>query len=173
MNEEERILERARGGEKSAIEALLATHQPSLRRFAHRMCRTRADADDAVQHAMVQLAQHADEFRGEGKLTSWFFTIIERECMRLVSVARRNGEVAALYAQLTSVRDTALLLALERSLSGLEPDLREVILLRDVEELSGPEVAERLGISLEAMKSRLPRARLSMRAALTFSQPPK
>ena len=163
---DEAVLERARLGDREAIEALLATHQPHLRRFAHRMCRTREDADDAVQHAMVQLTQHADEFRGAGKLASWFFTIIKRECMRLFALARRDGELEAQYDRLDRARDPELLLALERSLGALEPELREVLLLRDVQEFTGPEVAQMLDITLEAMKSRLHRARLSMRQAL-------
>ena len=60
----------------------------------------------------------------------------------------------------------SLLLGLEQALAALDPQLREVVLLRDVEGFTGPEVARELGILLEAMKSRLHRARTAMRAAL-------
>ena len=52
---------------------------------------------------------------------------------------------------------------LARALAELEPSYREVVLLRDIQELSAPEAAARLGISVSALKSRLHRARVSLR----------
>src|SRR5881392_4484925 len=161
-NAEANMLERARRGERAAIETLLAMHQPDLRRFARRMCRA-DDADDAVQHAMVQLTARANEFRKTSKLSSWLFTIIKRKCMRLIALVRRDGGAEGLSERLARAPDPELLVTLEKSLAALEPELREVLLLRDVEEFTGPEVAKMLDITLEAMKSRLHRARLCMR----------
>lgn len=160
------VLQRARSGDRAAIEALLVRHQPDLRRFARRVCRTSEDADDATQHAMVKLATELPAFRGVAKLTSWLFTIVKRECLRLIARVRRNVPADKLDARLAIARELDVLLTLQRALSSLDPRLREVLLLRDVEELTGPEVAGRLGISLEAMKSRLHRARTEMRNTL-------
>jgi RNA polymerase sigma factor (sigma-70 family) len=160
------VLERARRGERGAIDALLVRHQPDLRRFARRMCRTSEDAEDAAQHALVKLSTEISAFRGAAKITSWLFTVVKRECLRLVARVRRDVGADRLDERLAQVREPEVRLALERALSSLEPPLREVLLLRDVEELTGPEVAVRLGISLEAMKSRLHRARSEMRSTL-------
>jgi RNA polymerase sigma-70 factor (ECF subfamily) len=100
------------------------------------------------------------------------FTIVRRECLRLIE---RNGRVpAALGGQEDSIASEVLdpeaaiigsrsthLLA--EALGSLDPTYREVLLLRDVEELSAPEAASRLGISVQALKSRLHRARASLR----------
>jgi RNA polymerase sigma factor (sigma-70 family) len=114
----------------------------------------------------LKLATEVSAFRGAAKLTSWLFTIVKRECLRLFARVRRDVDADALDERLGQVREPDVLLALERALLSLPPPLREVILLRDVEELTGPEVADQLGISLEAMKTRLHRARAEMRATL-------
>jgi RNA polymerase sigma factor (sigma-70 family) len=161
------LLRRAQSGDREAIEALLTRHQPDLRRFARRVCRTSEDADDATQYAMVQLSSQVSAFRGVARLTSWLFTIIKRECLRLIAKFRRDAvEENVLDERLGSARDPDILIALQRALASLDPRLREVLLLRDVEELTGPEVASALGISLEAMKTRLHRARYEMRRSL-------
>jgi RNA polymerase sigma factor (sigma-70 family) len=159
---EDELIARARTGDREAIERLLQRHRGDLRRFARKMCRSE-DADDAVQHGMIQLATHASAFRGAAKLTSWLFTIVKRECMRLVRVVRGTADIHPL----DSASDPEVLLAIERALASLDAPLREVLILRDIEELTGPEAAERLGITLEAMKTRLHHARARMREALT------
>jgi RNA polymerase sigma factor (sigma-70 family) len=166
MDPSDDVLERARSGDRAAIEELLMRHQPDLRRFARRVCRTSEDADDATQHAMVKLATELPAFRGAAKLSSWLFTIVKRECLRLLARLRRDVLADDLDDRLATAHEPDILLALQRALSSLDPMLREVLLLRDVEELTGPEVAGRLRISLEAMKSRLHRARTEMRHTL-------
>jgi RNA polymerase sigma factor (sigma-70 family) len=160
------LLRRAQSGDRAAIDALLVRHQPDLRRFARRVCRTSEDAEDATQHAMVKLASEVSVFRGVAQITSWLFTIIKRECLRLIARFRRDTAQDVLDERLVCASDPDILIALEHALASLEPALREVLLLRDVEELTGPEVASALGISLEAMKSRLHRARTLMRHSL-------
>lgn len=159
------LLSRARDGDRAAIESLLARHHPDLKRFARRVCRAE-DAEDAVQHTMIQLATQVNSFRGVAKLTSWLFTILKRECRRLEARVRRLVIKDDFDDVLSDRRDLELLEAIESALVALEPALREVVLLRDVEQLTGPEVAAELGITLEAMKSRLHRARTALRHAL-------
>jgi RNA polymerase sigma-70 factor (ECF subfamily) len=100
------LLRRAQSGDREAIEALLTRHQPDFRRFARRVCRTSEDADDATQYAMVQLSSQVSAFRGVARLTSWLFTIIKRECLRLIRKFRRDAvEENVLDERLGSARD--------------------------------------------------------------------
>lgn len=158
------VLARARAGDRASIERLLFAYQPDVRRFARRVCRVE-DADDAVQHALVQLAAKLGTFREAARLTSWLFTVVKRECLRLLAGLRREGE-GELGPPLADATDVEVRLSLLRALAGLDAAHRDVLLLRDVEQRTGPEVAEALGISLEAMKSRLHRAREQVRAEL-------
>ena len=103
------------------------------------------------------------------------FTIIRRECYRLID---RHGDTQlstdalAAPATLEDAPDETLLVRrrselLASALSALDPLHREVILLRDIEGMSAPEAAERLGISVQAVKSRLHRARVCLRDQIT------
>jgi RNA polymerase sigma factor (sigma-70 family) len=161
------LVSAARDGDRAAMDRLLAEYQPDVRRFALRTCRTSEDADDAVQHTLVQLSTQLGSFQGLSRLTSWLFTIVKNECMRLLGRARRaSGDDSAIDGVLASCGDIELAIALNQALLRLEPELREVVLLRDVQELTGPEVAARLDLTLEAMKSRLHRARERLRVEL-------
>ena len=161
------LIDAARAGDRAAMERLLAEYQPDVRRFALRACRTSEDAEDAVQHTLVQLSTQLDVFRGLSRLTSWLFTIVKNECTRLLGRARRaSADDTVSDRAMASCGDLELAVALNQALSRLDPELREVVLLRDVQELTGPEVAARLDLTLEAMKSRLHRARERLRHEL-------
>jgi RNA polymerase sigma factor (sigma-70 family) len=111
-------------------------------------------------------------FRGNAKsIASWLFTIVRNECYRLLEGHRRApqpldenaplvDERPALDDELEAHRRAKLLVC---ALEALDPLHREVILLRDIQELTAPEAAERLGITVDALKSRLHRARASLR----------
>jgi RNA polymerase sigma factor (sigma-70 family) len=100
------------------------------------------------------------------------FTIIRRECFRLLDRHERQPMAVADVEECAPVgsSDPADALAeqrraelLARALEALDPLQREVVLLRDIEGLSAPEAAARLGISIQALKSRLHRARVNLR----------
>jgi RNA polymerase sigma-70 factor, ECF subfamily len=172
---DEALLARARGGDRVAMEGLLASVAPSIRRFAARMCRNDADADDVLQDALLSIATHLDSFEGRSSLPTWAFTIARTACSR-----RRRGKKnapsegdAALGAHAAeepdpedhvSSRETSQMVS--QALSGLPEDYREVLLLRDAEGLTAPEAALTLGVSVDALKSRLHRARAALRDAL-------
>lgn len=165
---------RARAGDRAALDALLATVSPAVRRFTARMCRTPSEAEDAAQDALLAVAQHIDQYEGRAAFSTWVFTLARTACGR-----RRRG-----LKNLPSIPDepdarvndapdpeaqaerAQLQLAIDRALAALQEDHREVVLLRDVEGLSAQEAAEVLGISVDALKSRLHRARAALRASL-------
>ena len=157
------------------MEQLLATVAPALHRFGMRMCKDEQDAQDVLQDALITIAGHLGEFQGRSSFTSWAFALARSACSR-----RRRGlknqphvmfeedvqRVAAVASPEQQTSDRELAAALNRALDQLPDDYREVILLRDVEDLTAPEAAESLGISVEALKSRLHRARNALREAL-------
>lgn len=172
MRADPQRVQAARDGDAAAVAALLSDCQPDLRRFARRTCNTAEDAEDAVQVALWQLYRRIGALRTLATLTSWLFRIVERECFRLF---RRSGRAEPLDAldesqqPWTQAVPIDLRMDLARAIQTLPAAYREVLVLRDIHELSAPEVAAQLGLGLPAVKSRLHRARGMVRARLLAS----
>lgn len=169
------LITRARAGDRAALAQLLEQLSPLVYRFGLRMCRHRADAEDVLQDTLLSVADHLAEFEGRASLSSWVFMLARTACARKRRGLKNRSHlpeeaVAELASEAGSPEQSALQgelrLALERALGGLSSEQREVLLLRDMEGLSAPEVAEALGMSVPAVKSRLHRARISLREAL-------
>jgi RNA polymerase sigma-70 factor (ECF subfamily) len=179
---EKQLLERARTGDAQALEALLERHQAQVYRFSMKMCRDPEDAKDILQETLIALARGVREFRATSSLSTWLYTVARNACVKkrrrskfapqseLSLDERADAERPELVSSapgpddIVDGRDVqhALLRAFER----LDPSSREVLVLRDSEGLTAAEVAEVLGISVEAVKSRLHRARVAVRAEL-------
>jgi RNA polymerase sigma-70 factor (ECF subfamily) len=171
----EDLVRQAQSGDPSALEQLLAQIAPSIQRFGHRMCQNAADSEDVLQDTLINVLGHLKEFEGRSSFTSWVFSLTRSACTR-----RRRGLKNQTMAPLDDLGDTLssthtpeqgasereLSRLLESALDRLSDEHREVLLLRDVEALTAPEAAEVLGISVDALKSRLHRARQSLRQAL-------
>lgn len=173
MRAEPHLVEAARGGDHGAIVQLLSVCQPDLKRFARRTCATHEDAEDAVQLALWQLHRRIGTLRTVATFATWLYRVVERECFRLF---RHRGpahalepldEVHAAIAAPQVPHDLSIDLA--RAIQCLPPPYREVLILRDVHELTAPEVAAQLGLSVQAVKSRLHRARAEVRQRLLGS----
>jgi RNA polymerase sigma-70 factor (ECF subfamily) len=173
--DEAALVDRARRGDRAAMEGLLASVAPSIRRFAARMCKNDADADDVLQDALLSIATHLDSFEGRSSLPSWAFTIARTACSRrrrgLKNAPAEGDEALDARASerpgpedTTSSLETSELVA--QALARLPDDYREVLLLRDAEGLTAPEASQVLGVSVDALKSRLHRARSALRDAL-------
>lgn len=168
------LVRRSAGRDRAAFDALVARHGGSLLRFARRSCGSDADAADALQEALLAAWRAAGTFRGDASARTWLYQIVVHACRR--RARRRAGEpadhapleeAAAVPAdggapdERAAARQVAA--AMEQALAEMGADAREVILLRDVEGLSGPEAATALELDLAAMKSRLHRARLELK----------
>jgi RNA polymerase sigma-70 factor (ECF subfamily) len=161
-------------GDRPAFDRLVDRHGGALYRFAARQCGSSLHAEDAVQDGLLAAWRSAATFRGESSPRSWLFQIVLHACRR--RQRRRAGEPAshATMEEAEAVADGGTRAdeaaarretgaALSRALADLPDELREVLLLRDVEGMSGAEAAAILGIGLPAMKSRLHRARLELK----------
>jgi RNA polymerase sigma-70 factor (ECF subfamily) len=169
---DEELVRRSAAGDRSAFDALVMRHGGALLRFATRTCGSEGDAADALQDGLLAAWRGAATFRGDSAARTWLFQIVVHACRR--RARRRVGEPAhhAPVEEAAAIAQDGALdervaarqagAAIERALREMSPEAREVVLLRDVEGLSGPETAAALSLELAAMKSRLHRARLEL-----------
>jgi RNA polymerase sigma-70 factor (ECF subfamily) len=171
---DEALLQGAGRGERAAFEQLVVRHGDALYHFATRTCGSVLEAEDAVQDGLLAAWRGAATFRGESSARTWLFQVVVHACRR--RHRRRAGEperhdpmeqAEALAAPGPGADERVaagqVREAMERALAALPEEAREVLLLRDVEGLSGEEAAAALGLGLAAMKSRLHRARLELK----------
>ncbi|MGC4116408.1 MAG: sigma-70 family RNA polymerase sigma factor [Myxococcales bacterium] len=188
------LIDAAKAGDRKALGALLERYQGSVWRFGMKMCSDPEDAKEILQETLIAAARTLPGFRGNSAVSTWLYTIARSFCIK----RRRKGkfEPTALESlEGDPVMEAARTVAddklgpeeavagrqisdvLEEAISSLAPMYREVLILRDVEGLSAPEVGEVLGLSIEAVKSRLHRARIAVRErvapALGTAEPPK
>jgi RNA polymerase sigma-70 factor (ECF subfamily) len=143
--------------------------------------RNRSDAEDEVQNTFWKAFHRLEQFRGEGSFAAWLSRIVENQCLMRIREARQSQFV---YLDETTESNVRLELVgqtsspedqlgdhqvedlLRREISRIPPLLRNVMLLRDVQQLPMSAVAEQLGLSVPAAKSRLMRARVELRSRL-------
>ncbi|MCG5054704.1 MAG: sigma-70 family RNA polymerase sigma factor [Myxococcales bacterium] len=175
---DEALLDAARAGDSEALERLLERHQAQVYRFGMTMCRSPEDAKDVLQDTLIAVARGVRDFRGSSSLSTWLYTIARSFCIKkrrrskFAPELERTADVSDLGAFATDpgagpdelLVSKQVRLALEEAIGALAPAYREVLLLRDAEGLTAPEVAEVLGLSVAAVKTRLHRARAEVRA---------
>lgn len=158
----------AQAGDHGAITALLRASQPDIRRYARRACRLE-DVDDAVQEAMTIVSRRITGLRSPAAYVGWLFVMVRRECSRLARSLRFGDQPLDELAdriELSQRPEAELRFDLASAIQSLPGHYRTILLLRDVEEFSIGEIAEHTGLSREATKARLRRARLMIREYL-------
>ncbi|MBK8071293.1 MAG: RNA polymerase sigma factor [Ramlibacter sp.] len=159
----------AQAGDPAALDQMLRALQPDIRRYARRQCHRTSAIEDVVQEALIVLYRRIGNVRDPLALASWIFRMVTRLCMLPVLGLMRGVEElterheAEHFARLPQHE---LRLDLVRALESLPEMYRQTVLLRDMEQLTIGEVAQRLGITREAVKSRLHRARALLREYL-------
>lgn len=159
----------AQAGDPGALEQLLRQLQPDIRRYARRQCHRTSAMEDVVQEAMIVVYRRVGTVRDPAALAGWLLRVVGRLCMLPALAWLRSTEdgVSAEEGRALAARPVDdLRLDLARALESLPVIYREVILLRDMEQLTIGETAQRLGITREAAKSRLHRARALVREYL-------
>jgi len=179
---ESSLIDAARRGDRDALSRLLEAHQQRVFGFGVKMCGDVEDAKDVAQDTLLTLARTMHDFRGEASISTWLYTVARSFCIKK---RRRTKGAPAHHESLDKVTQESapdaaaesstpeqMLLGREAretvaaALDKLDPDWREVIVLRDIEGLSAAEVAEVTGVSVAAVKSRLHRARTALRENL-------
>jgi len=181
------LLVSAQGGDGAAMERLLMKAQEIAYRFSLLVCGHADDADDAMQEALLKTYRHAAQIKEPAAFRTWLYRTVKNAC--LISRRKRVDEPARLHSldevalapdgsmQRIDVEDpgrrpdqvmenSRLRQSLHRALQTLPPENRLIVFLREVEGLSTREVAAVVGISEANVKTRLHRARLSLRQHL-------
>lgn len=164
----EQVVSAAKQGDPRAIAALLDGSHAHVRRFARTLCSTPEDAEDAAQEALIVLYRKIGTLRATAALASWMFKIVRNECIRRSRITLHRP-ISAAMAEPSAEDATLARLELQQivdSIAGLPPEQRVVLVLRDIQGLSGSATAQTLGLSRAAMKSRLHRGREALRSAL-------
>ncbi|MFH9820604.1 RNA polymerase sigma factor [Streptomyces sp. NPDC017230] len=170
----EQLVVAAQRGDVEAIAALVSGSHPNVRRFARSLCATPEDAEDAAQEALIILYRRIGMLRASGALASWMFRIVRNECLRRARTMRAHGPVPD--AVVRSAEEVVLRRIeageLAAVIAALPAEQRRVLIMRDVQGHSGRVVAEALGLSTAAMKSRLHRARAAVQRSLRATPEP-
>lgn len=168
------LLADAREGSAEAMEALLARHEKQVYRFGLRMCGDEEAAREVLQETLLTAFRSLRSFRGEASLSTWLYQIARSFCLR----SRRRGSgheplehAGQVPCDTPAADDRAhageVAELLQAALLALSTEQREAVVLRDVEGLSVEEAAGVVGLGVPAFKSRLHRARLTMRSHLS------
>ena len=170
----------------SACEALVRQHAGRMLAVARRFLRTEEDSADAVQDAFLSAFRSLDGFEGNSALGTWLHRIVVNVCLMRLRARSRSREVRIddllptfdetghhsrpvrpwenhALARLTQAETRAHVRA---CIDRLPDPYREVLLLRDIEELDTEQTAQQLGINPGAVKTRLHRARQALRTLL-------
>jgi len=161
------LLLAAHRGDRAALERVLGHCRLDLRRYAEYHCWVH-DVEDAVQESMFTVARRLGDLRQLECFASWLFRIVKRECNRLARVRRRFAGQPITEDILPAVLPEPVELRRDvaAALESLPDHYRDVVLMRDLEGLTIEEMAARLALTREAVKSRLHRARVLVREYL-------
>jgi len=175
VEDDDRLILDVARGHGGALATLYERHGRAVWSVARAFARSESDVDDLVQETFLAALRSASTFvPGRASVRTWLFAIARNAGRR---THRRSREIVdppllergigpgwgAPDAALSREMDAS---SMARAIASLEPRDREIVLLRDVEGLSGEECATALELSLPAMKSRLHRARLRLMASL-------
>lgn len=167
-------------GVREAFDELIRRHRRRCLAFAASILRNAGDAEEECQNGYSKAYSHINQFHGNSEFITWLLRIIENQCLMLI---RRKSRVRLIHlddtehtqekgaqeiasSELSPEHDFAreqIIAALRFEVSRVPPLLREMLVLRDLEQLPMQELASRMGISLAAAKSRLLRARQELR----------
>jgi RNA polymerase sigma-70 factor, ECF subfamily len=171
------LLNRAATGDAEAFRLFVTRHRAPVFRYLVALSHSSADAEDLLQETFLSAWRGAPSFRADASPKNWLFTIARNaawhhnEKQAHMPPASQPIEELGLAAGWGASPEQAVLRAeraglLAAALASLSPADCELLLLRDVEGLSGDAVAAMLQLTLPAMKTRLHRARLRLMAAL-------
>ena len=168
---------RVAAGDSAAFRQIVQQHRDAAWRAIRVRVRDDATADDALQETFLGAWRGAGAWRGDAPLRTWILGLARRQAARTWRSMPRTDvpedpekmSAAAGFGAIDPETHAAALEDADRLYQALEtlpPEDREVLALRDLEQIPAAEVAEQLGLSLAATKSRLHRARLRLMAAL-------
>jgi RNA polymerase sigma-70 factor (ECF subfamily) len=176
-----------------ALEELFGNCMPRLFRVADCVLHNYHDSEDALQDGLLSALRHIDQFRGNAQFSTWLYSIIRNSALAklrrqrahtMVSIDEQGGDEDAEWAAAEVPADprpdpergceqSEISHLFDRMLDGLPPNYQAIIRMCDFEGFSGKEAAQRLGLSVSALKAQHHRARLAIRESISGRMPSK
>jgi RNA polymerase sigma-70 factor (ECF subfamily) len=180
IDEDREDVRLAAGGDTEAFARLVRRYQQRVVHFARGVLAAGVDAEDVAQEAFLRAYQGLRRFRGASTFKTWLYQIVlnvaRTEATRRQTRALREGGDRDLVERAAGAHDfERALVARDRvaaALATLPPELREAVVLRDVEGFEYREMADMLGVPIGTVESRIFRGRLRLRAALVEGSRP-
>jgi RNA polymerase sigma-70 factor (ECF subfamily) len=180
---DERLLERLRERDESALDELITTYGPKVYQLAFRYLRNKEDAEEVAQDVLYKVYRKIGAFRGDSALSSWIYRITFNAAMSRVRTASHRhsqGSEAGREQAASPVREVAdwstmadeqmfrsqLKQRLFQAILALPAIYRAPVLLRDVQGMSTEEASALLRVKDQTLKSRLHRGRVILRRQL-------
>ncbi len=179
--DDDSLVEAARRGDEAAFQRLMEHYQDYIFGLCFRVCRNRADAEEAAQECFLSFYQHLDRYRSGGKLSNWLYTIALNKCRQLLRRRKLRRMLSLDFSPEDQAplqppdgrpgpEDEAAQSQLRRSLAQAAASLpapsREIFALRYDLDLEIPEIMAITGKRSEAVRIALFRARAQVRQAL-------
>ena len=158
-------------GDIEALDRMTRCYGERLLAVGRRYCRNEEDAHDAVQDALLSAGRNLTSFRGDGSLEGWLVRMVTNACFRMRRGRKNDPSLHDHDAVLPADDDSPeamagrlqLAEAIGRALEELSPKDRLILLLAEAEDWTGPQIAERMGMTPGAVRTRLTRARARLR----------
>ena len=187
--EDERLLiQRVKAGDQKAFEAIFNHYVSRVYRQAFKLVGNEADAEDVVQEVFLLVYRKAKSFLGKSEFSTWLYRLTANAALTKLRQRKKEKEVS-LDEYLPKFRKDGHHLVrpvvdwtqdidkfvaikeysqiIKEAMEQLSPMDKAVVMMSDMEEMSNPEISETLGISVQAVKARLHRARLFLRGKFT------
>jgi len=176
------LLRRARSGDVEAFGLLVEEHQDYVFNVVYHLVGNDRDAEDIAQEVFLRAYSHLAGFEGRARFSTWLYGIA-LNCVRSMWRRRRSRSSSSLdggadeeagridpAADGDGPEETALrgerVALVRQAIAALDEEMKEVIVLRDVQGLTYDEIAEALGVALGTVKSRIHRARAALKDTL-------
>lgn len=183
---ERALVERLRRRDEAAFNLFVRAYQQKVFTVVARMLGNRADAEDLAQEVFITVFRSIDSFRGDARLSTWLYRVAVNHCKNRIkyldrrarktsreigdtpeqAVADGGGVMTPIARPDDSAQGTELEKVVQRALALIDPDHRELIVLRELEGLSYEEIMAITGLPEGTVKSRLHRARAALKDAI-------
>lgn len=184
--DEKELIKKCKEGDTESFSLLVLMHEKKIFNYALRMLKNENDAEDASQEAFLRAYKKIDSFNGASQFSTWLYTIVNNVCLDMLRKKQRTGESTHISINQSTTDDEEYELqiedtspgpyemakrseagrVLEKAIASLSPEHRAVIIMRDINGLEYDEIAKITKTSLGTVKSRISRARISLRKIL-------
>ncbi|OON98283.1 MAG: RNA polymerase [Epulopiscium sp. Nele67-Bin004] len=184
MNEEILLIKRVQKGDVHAYEQLIKNYESKIYNLCMKILKDEQYAYDASQEVCLKIWKQIGKFEGNSKFSTWVYRIASNQCLDMLrknrNVVHFNGDDDEWLLEVEDktqnivehIENVELQNTLKIALDELKEDYRDIIILRDVKEYSYDQISDKLGVSLGTVKSRLSRARSSLKKILLQDKEP-